>query len=321
MRQVGVPGAELVRRHLDGGGEPGRRRLGEQAHPAVRVRVGPPRRPRVEEGARDDARRAVGREARGDVGAERVRGGHEGRVHVRLPRVRVGRHEEPRPPRAHLVHVVHDLGVPASVQVLDGQPRLLLRERVPVAVVVVADVRVVEHRGRRVLERSPLLAAVPLGHELRAVGVVRREHEEHDAVEGGAGLRIVARREVVKEAQRGERAPDLCRVDRERHRHDRAAVLDEPAGLRVGEPARIGDPRVRLADLLEPRVVRLGRDGDHHEGTTLRGLADLLDLDPVGRGIEGLQVREHLRPVGELAVVARHEAEHGLGRGDGGGRP
>ena len=36
----------------------------------------------------------------------------------------------------------------------------------------------------------------------------------------------------------------------------------------------------------------------------------------VGGGVERLQVREDLAPVGELAVLAGHEAEDGLGRGN-----
>ena len=117
---AGAAPLELLRLHLDRRREARGGRLGEEAHPAVRVRVGAARRPGVEDRAGDDAGPPRGGEARGDVRPERARGGDERAVHVRLPRVGVGRHEEARPPRAHLVHVVHDLRVPAVVQVPDA---------------------------------------------------------------------------------------------------------------------------------------------------------------------------------------------------------
>ncbi len=177
------PRLELLRLHLDRRREAGGGRLGEQAHPAVRVRVGAPRRPRVEDRPRDDARVARGGEPRGHVRPESPDRGDERAVHVRLPRLGVGRDEESRPPRAHLVHVVHDLRVPPVVEVREREPGLRLREHVPVAVVVVAHVGVVQHGRRGPLEGRPELPSVPVGHEIGPVRVVRGQHEQHRAVE------------------------------------------------------------------------------------------------------------------------------------------
>ena len=55
------------------------------------------------------------------------------------------RQEDPRSARTLLVHVVRDDRL-VLVLDLDGEPRLLLREHEPVAVVVVADVLVVQVR-------------------------------------------------------------------------------------------------------------------------------------------------------------------------------
>ena len=286
----------------------------------MRVRVGPPRRPRVEEGTGDDAGPSRGGEPRGDVGPESTRRRHEGAVHVRLPRGGVGRDEQAGPSRPHLVGVVHDLRVPPVVQVPDGEARLRLREHVPVPVVVVADVGVVEHRRGRSLEGRPELPAVPLGHEVGPVGVVRRQDDQHRGVEHRPHAVVVARGEVVQEAKRGERAAHLGRVDREGHGDDGLPAPDDALRLLVAEPPGKGEARVRLADLLEALVVGLGGDRDHHERAPQRRPADLLDAEPVRGGIERLQVLEHLSPGGELPVLAGHEAEDGLGRGDGGGR-
>ena len=249
--------------------------------------------------------------------AERARRAGERGVDVRLPRVGVGRHEEPRAARAHLVHVVHDLRVPTLVDVAHGEPRFLLREHVPVAVVVVAGVGVVEQRRRGSLVARAELLRVPLAHQVRAVGVVRGDHEQHRLGQHRAHARLVARGQAVEQAQRRERSAHLRRVDRVGHRHDRLAVRDQPLGLPIVEPARVGEARVPEPDLLEPRPVRLGGDGGDHEGAALGGLADLLDAHALGRGVERRQVRQHLAPGRELAVLARDEAEHRLGSRDG----
>ena len=311
---LGAATLELLRLHLERGRDPCRRGLGEDAHAAVGVGVGAGRRPGVEERPRHDPGETRGRESRRHVAAERAHRCRERGVDVGLPRVGEGRDEQACAARTHLVHVVHDLRVPAVVEVAQRELRLLLREHVPVAVVVVADVGLVEQRRARALERRPQLLPVPLAHDVGPVRVVRGDHEQHGRVEHRAHVRVVARREPVQQPQRRERPADLGRVDRVGHRDDRLAVAHQALGLRVREAARVCEPRVRSADLLEPRMVRLRRHRGDHERSALRGLADLLDAHASGCRVERAEVAEHLPPIGELAILARDEAEHSLGR-------
>ena len=67
------------------------------------------------------------------------------RVDVRVVRIPERRDEHPRAAAAHLMHVVRDLRLVVAVDV-DRQPRLLLREHEPVAIVVVARIPVIQIR-------------------------------------------------------------------------------------------------------------------------------------------------------------------------------
>ena len=74
-------------------------------------------------------------------------------IDVRLDGIHVGRNEDARSVRALLMDVVHDLWMPLAVQRIDDHLRLDLRERIPVAVVVVAGVIVVQRRRLAALPR------------------------------------------------------------------------------------------------------------------------------------------------------------------------
>jgi len=86
-----------------------------------------------------------------------------------------------RAARSHLVHVVRD---DRLVLVLDAdrEPRLDLREHEPVAVVVVADVLVVQV-GVGAVERRPLRLVPVIDDEVLAVGVLRGHDEQDDVIE------------------------------------------------------------------------------------------------------------------------------------------
>ena len=101
--------------------------------------------------------------------------------HVRLDRLHVRRQKQPRAVRALLMNVVDDLRVPDVVNLIDGQLRLDLRERVPVAVVVVADVFVIKlgRIGAFVWRAESFL--VPVVDDIDAVGIEAR-HEQDDRV-------------------------------------------------------------------------------------------------------------------------------------------
>jgi hypothetical protein len=83
-------------------------------------------------------------EIEGRVRSERVHALHQDRVNIRIDRVYPGRQEDARSGRALLMHVIDDLRTPRVENLLDSEPRFGLREAVPVAVVVVADIFVIE---------------------------------------------------------------------------------------------------------------------------------------------------------------------------------
>ena len=87
----------------------------------------------------------------------------ENRIDVRLDGIHVRRNEDASRVRGLLVDVVDDLRIPRRVQRVHRVARLELRERVPVAVVVVADVLVIELRRiapfRRRAERGAIVVA------------------------------------------------------------------------------------------------------------------------------------------------------------------
>ena len=66
------------------------------------------------------------------------------RVDVGIVRIVEGRHEDPRRRRPLLMHVVRDDRLERAVDLLHREPRFDLREHEPVAIVVVADVLVIE---------------------------------------------------------------------------------------------------------------------------------------------------------------------------------
>src|SRR4026207_1641568 len=79
----------------------------------------------------------------------------------------VGRHRDARAREPHLVLVEPDLREPLVVHGARDGPRLLLRQHPPAAVVVVADVVVVEPRLAPALVTAAEVLAVPLAlHDL-----------------------------------------------------------------------------------------------------------------------------------------------------------
>jgi hypothetical protein len=81
-------------------------------------------------------------------------------MNVRIVRIVERRHENAGAARSHLMHVVRDDRLVAVLNV-HREPRLDLREHEPVAVVVVADVLVIEvwidARERRSLRLVPMI--------------------------------------------------------------------------------------------------------------------------------------------------------------------
>ena len=95
-----------------------------------------------------------------------------------------------------------DLREPLVVHGAGHRLRFLLREHEPVAVVVVADVVVVEPGHAAALVFGPEVLPVPLGLHDLAVGVQGRDEQQHDVVEALLCRRVVGRRERVRPLHR-----------------------------------------------------------------------------------------------------------------------
>ena len=157
------------------------------------------------------------------------------RDHVRrfdADRLRERRQPDARRERARLMVHVDDLRLPLPPRVLDDA-RLDHVQHVRVAVVVVADVLLIQLRQARQLVRRADVLHVPLGHHLLAVGIDRRPEHQDDVVEDRLGLRLRRRAEqIVREQRRVLRAGDLGRVQPAVDVHERLAVARQASAPR-----------------------------------------------------------------------------------------
>ena len=145
------------------------------------VLIRPRGRPRVVRRVDRDPGFSLARKLPRHRGAEGVDAVDQQRIDVRLDRIEIGREKQPRAVRPHLMDVVHDLRMPDDVQRVDGQTRLDLRERVPVAVVIVPRVFVVKLRRVSPFVRRAQCFVVPILDDVHAVRIGRR-HQQDDRI-------------------------------------------------------------------------------------------------------------------------------------------
>ena len=140
---------------------------------------------------------------------------------------------------AHLVLVEPHRRKPVVPQQLRRVLAFLLREHVHVAVVVVADVRVIEVRDRAVRVRRADVLVEPVGDHDLAVGIqARHEHEDH-VVENLLHVRRVARSRAMHQLHRHLRRADLGRVDAARDEQHELALAEDLVALGVGRRAAL----------------------------------------------------------------------------------
>ncbi len=186
-----------------------------------------------------------------------------------------------------------------------------LGERVPVAIVVVTRVGVIQLRRPGPLARRAQCAFIPARHDRHAVGIERREQEENHIVEDPACPRARVGREAVGEHCRSEVAAHLVGMDPGGDEYDRLALAQRTRPVRTGaQGPRVGEPGVQAPVGVELPQVSRARDHQRDERCPQSGLAQLAVVNPVARLRECLVVAHQERPVGELAIVTRLEAEH-----------
>ncbi len=311
-------GRELVAVELDGRGHARGGELDDQSEDVLELRIAVHRAGvvRVEDVLRNHAGLSGLLEAPRHVASDEIDPAPHERIHRGSDRVGVRRHEHARPAGSHLVNVEPDLREPFFVRGPRHRLRFLLREHVPVAVVVVTRVVVVEPRHAAALVRRPHPLPVPLGLHYLPIRIERWNQEEDDVPEPALGVRVGSRHDLVGELHHHLRRRDLARVDVVREEDDRLPFARERIHLRRGKPARIRQ-RAGYALVALP-IAQVLRGGDHreHEVVAVRRDPDLRELHPRRAGGESFEVRDDLVVVRQRAVRADLEAEEFRGSGE-----
>ena len=293
---VAAPRPEQFKRNVDGGGQPRTRGFRENACPAMIQRVLTRRRPLIVRCVGGDAGLAVGRHAPRHRHAEGVGARREHGIDVRLQRVHVRRNENASRVRTLLVHVVHDLWRPRRVQGIHRVARFLLREGVPVTVVVVPRVEVVQRGRIRALGRRIQRAAVPVAHDVHTVGVLARHQHDDRVRQNRFGFRRVGARQSIGHHQWREESAHFGGVNARRDQDDILSLRDER-----GPHGRRALPRIHqllLNFLIARQIPERGRvtDERHDKRTSQRSLAERAHRDARARLVHGGEVVRHLFP-------------------------
>ncbi len=245
------------------------------------------------------------------------------RVDVRVDRIGGGHHEDARAGAAHLMFVQPHGGEPVLPQQLRRELALFLREHVHVAVVVVADVRVVEVRHRAGFELGAEVLVEPIDdHDLSVRVGAGDEHQDH-VVEDLLHDRRVVGRQPVREFDRHLRRADFGRVQVAGDDDDRLAGAEDLIAFGCARwPALEVQLPLHLLESVEAghRLGRADLDGD--ERAALGGLPEFAHLHSRRAGGDLPHVVDDRVVAHELVVRADREPDELLradNRGGGGG--
>ena len=248
--------------------------------------------------------------------AERLQAQDEQWIQVVVVRVALRRGPDDRAGGSALVMVVENLRQPVVIEDAVDVFGLGLRRREEVAVVVVADVFLVQARqaGGAAPQRIGI-PHIPVGDEVVAVRV--RVDEQDDAVvEEPQGLRVVPADHLIDHLGELLRAERLARVQAAVNPHDCFPLGRECPCLVIAEALRQCQPAGDVAILLQVPVIGWRGDNRHQLRLPFGGPPDLLEHHAVRLGVERAPVVGNLLVVGELIVVAEIESELCFRRGD-----
>src|ERR1041384_438360 len=131
------------------------------------------RRPRIVHSVDNHAGFSFGRKLPGHRRTHEVHARLIDRCDIWLPRIDIRRQKEPRTKFALLMNVVDDLRMPDVLNLVDRQLSLDLRERIPVAIIVVPGVVMIELRWVRALSRSAERFVIPRLYYIDTVRIQR----------------------------------------------------------------------------------------------------------------------------------------------------
>ena len=225
------------------------------------------------------------------------------------------RYEDAGAVRAHLVHVVGDLRLVLAVDI-DGEPRLLLGEHEPVAVVVVSGVAVVQVRVDARISGAARVVPV-VDHQDLAVRILGRDEQQHRVVEGFPDLGGVLRRQPVDYLDDCLPVAYLVRVDGGVQEIEGHPFPRERGGVRLRQAPRVRQTVVDRDQPVELVEVRRGADGEQYIRVAVRRRAPLLIPDTVGTAGHLAHVLQHVRIARQFTVGPNLEAEEVGWRADG----
>ena len=157
------------------------------------------------------------------------------RIGQRPNRLGVGRVEDPCAVAAHVMKIEVCLGLPFREQHLARVLRLLHVHGEGIAVVVVADVLVVQPRRRRPFIFGSEILVVEVGHHDLAVRIEAGNQQEDDIVEDPLRLRIAPRHQLVGELGRHLSPANLGGVHAHRHCRQAACLRPRSSSPRLPE--------------------------------------------------------------------------------------
>uniref|UniRef100_A0A0N5A4K1 LigA n=1 Tax=Parastrongyloides trichosuri TaxID=131310 RepID=A0A0N5A4K1_PARTI len=235
-------------------------------------------------------------------GPDLGQGAHDQRVVVVVEGVAERRHEDHGPRRRRLVVVVDDLREPLAEELPIDVGRLGHGRQVVVAVVIVADVLLIQHRDAVVLALQRILVAhVPGRNQLPPVRVQRREQDDY-VVQDALGLGVLGRQPFIEGGDQGLRRHRLGGVQAAVDPHYGLAFGGQGAGLVLADALGLGQaPRDLLIAVDVGQVLRRGDDREVLR-PSFRRATDLQQLHPVGLPRQGMQIALELG-VGDQAIV------------------
>ncbi len=260
-------------------------------------------------------RRAHHLHAQGDEGIEIV-----------IEWIAEGRHKDDRAGGTGLVVVIHDLREPLQEHDAIHVGGLRHVRHVEIAVVVVADVFVVEagqvveaaqrlHLQRRVGAFGP--AHVPVGDELLAVGI-GLDIELDAIVEQAHGLGVGTADHLVDHFHELLRTDGFGGVQAAIDPDHGLTLARQRVGLGLADTFGQGELAGDLAVMVQVADIRRRRNDGHVLAPAFGGGADIHQLHAIGFSGQLFPIGFQLGVIGHLVIVADVEAERLLGRSDAG---
>ncbi len=170
----------------------------------------------------------------------------------------ISRHEVARTGSTHLVLVDQNLGVPLGRKHPAHRPTLGLRQGDKIAVVVVADVVVIQPGHRTAFVGGPKSFTVVLDDHIHSVGIERRDHHDDDIVEPTQDLGILGGGQLIGQQRQGLGGRHLGRVHRQGGHDEDPARVDHAGELVVRDRRIEGKTAVDFTEFVQPLDIPRG---------------------------------------------------------------